>query len=88
MCPLPLLFQLYESTALHNAAGNGETEICYLLLDKGADLHAKDKVIYADIDTDTYRPCLPSNTSYLHTFIQPASSNIKYNLATYIPFRS
>jgi hypothetical protein len=40
------------------AAFYGHTSTCSLLLKKGAYLHAKDKVIYADIDTDIYRPCL------------------------------
>ena len=41
-----------RATALHSAACYGHTAVCAFLLDKGADIHAKNQV--SDIDRDLY----------------------------------
>ena len=64
---ISLLFQV-GATALHSAACYGYTAVCSLLLEKGADIHAKNQV--SDADMDIY--CMQ------HTYPSPSTWDLMY----------
>ena len=70
---------------MHYAAIKGHNDICSLLLEKGADIAAKNGVSDAKI-VDIYRTCMPSCT---HTYTSPPPGYlILPYLPPYITFRA
>ncbi len=57
---------------MHYAAINGHKNICSLLLEKGADIAARDQVSDAAI-VDVYHTCMPSRA---HTYISPPPGDL------------
>ncbi len=70
---------------MHYAAWNGHNDICSLLLEKGADIAARNEVREAEI-VDIYRTCMPSRA---HTYTSPPPGDLTLPyLLLYITFRT